>query len=226
MSGTYKSTFSGERYAFPLKFSYVRVELSFDEPVQKNARRSGNFSGQCPKLRKDPSEVWFGSEFSSGLVEGSFNNSTDIFSTNRQKFVNQYPKKIRFFFRKKPACLKKFSWTRKKHSFKRLVRKFSTKAEVFFPWISKTEKNILFRKRFASQCSYGRKESSFDQSTENSFTKSDKFLLNVRKWWNFFFSKPVVSTKCFFGHVESSFDKPLGIFSTIAGKVLLIGRQW
>ena len=53
MSQSFKSTFLGKSYAFPHKFSYVRVELSFDEPVQKNARRSGIFSRQCPKLRKN-----------------------------------------------------------------------------------------------------------------------------------------------------------------------------
>ena len=52
LSGSYKSTFLGKRYAFALIFSYVCVELSFDEPVPKIERRSRNFSAQCPKLRK------------------------------------------------------------------------------------------------------------------------------------------------------------------------------
>ena len=88
--------------------------------------------------------------------------------------------------------------TQKKHSFNRLVGKFSTKAEVFFPWISKTEKNILFRKRFASQCSYGRKEKLFRPIYCKFFYKTRQFLAQSPQVIKSFFSKPVVSTKCFF----------------------------
>ena len=52
MSGSYKSSFFGKRFAFPLKGSYVPVEHSFDELLSNNARRSRNFSTQCPIIQK------------------------------------------------------------------------------------------------------------------------------------------------------------------------------
>ena len=60
MSGSYKSSFFGKRFAFPLKGSYVPVEHSFDELLSNNARRSRNFSTQCPIIQnKFIQKNWF-----------------------------------------------------------------------------------------------------------------------------------------------------------------------
>ena len=156
------------------------------------------------------------------LVEGSFNNSTDLSSTNRQKFVHQYPKRMRFFSQKKLVCLKKFSWTRKKHSFTRLVQQFSKKAEVFSLNIQNWKKST-FSKNVRLTMFLWTQRKLFRPPYWKFFYKIRQFFAQSPQVIKVFFSKPVVSTKCFFGNVESSFDKAFGIFSTECRKIF---AQW
>ena len=132
--------------------------------------------------KKKPSKVWLASEYSFGLVEDSFFNSTVFFSTKRQKFVTQYPKKIRKFSRKNSFASKCSHGHERKRSFNRLVGNFAKKPEVLSPENTKVKQNNLLKK-FASEFSYGRRESCFDHPTETFFLqKINSFSFIVSKW--------------------------------------------
>ena len=144
-------------------------------------KRGGSLFAQCPETKgKNSSKVWFASKYSFGLVEDSFFNSTFFFSTKRQKFVTQYPKKIRNFSRKN-SFASKCSHGNEKTQFQQTSRKFRQKTWSFFPWIYESEKKF-FSKKFASEFFYGRSESCFDHPTETFLQKADCFSFIVRKW--------------------------------------------
>ena len=91
--------------------------------------------------------------------------------------------------------------TKKKRSFNRLLGKLSRKPRTFFLQYPKLKENLLFKTRFASECSYGRKECCFNNPTETSFTKSRQFFNQcpqVMKFFspNLFFNKVLFLDTC------------------------------
>ena len=156
------------------------------------------------------------------LVEDSFNNSTDLSSTNRQKFVNQYPKRIRFFFTKKTRLPQKVLMDTKKTQFQKTFRKVLQKSRSFFPEYPKLKKST-FSKNVRLTMFLWTQRKLFRPPFWKFFYRIRQFFAQCPQVIKLFFSKPVVSTKCFFGHVESSFDKAFGIFSTKCRKIF---AQW
>ena len=178
--------------------------------------------------KKNLLQLWFASEFSSGPVEGSFDNSKDFFSANRENFVTQYSKKMKSFFPKELVCLKKFSWTRKKQ-FQQTCRKNVQKKPKFFlfPEDPKLKKIIFFSKKIRLTMFLWTKKKLFRPPKWNLFYKKPTIFRSMSASDKNFFSKHFFSTKCFPWHLERSFDEAAGIFSTKnSWKFLLIGRQW
>ena len=129
------------------------------------------------RKKKNASKVWFASEYSFGLLEDNFYNSTVFFSTNRQKFVTQYPKKIRIFSRKN-SFASKCSHGHEKNAVSTDFSEISPKNLKFFLLNIRKWKTVFFSKKFASEFSYGRKESCFDHPTETFLTKSRHFFVH------------------------------------------------
>ena len=178
------------------------------------------------RKKKRSSKVGFASEISFGLVEDSFFNSTVFFSTNRQKFVTQYPKKIRNFFPKQFVCLKMFWWTRKRTQFQQICRRFRQKTWSFFSWIKGCAKKYSFQKKSPQTFPMDAKNAVSTTLVKLCLQKADSFSFIVSKWkknclQNYFFN-----TILFLDTWNAGLTKLSEFFRQNSGKFLLNSRQW